>query len=59
MTSNNLGCVVSGTLIEFPDDNTIYIVGEIYVRGTCKLYSLETNQYKGEYKIEDIKLYVR
>lgn len=59
MTSNNLGYIVPGTLVKFPDDDVTYIVGEIYVRGTCKLYSYTTNDYKGEYNIDVIKKYVR
>lgn len=58
-TSNNLGDVVPGTLIQLPGDDTLYIVGEIYINGKCKLYSKDKLLYKGLYEIAKIKSYVR
>lgn len=58
-TQNKLGDIVSGTLIKFPGDNVIYVVGEIFANGYCKLYDANTHKYKNKYTIAEIKAYVR
>ena len=59
MTTNNMGDIVSGTLIKLPEDDTTYIVGDIFSNDMCKLYNANTNAFKGLYYLSDIKSYVR
>lgn len=59
MTTNNMGDIVSGTLIKLPEDDTTYIVGDIFSNDMCNLYNFDTNAFKGLYNIADIKSYVR
>ena len=59
MTANNMGDIVSGTLIKLPEDDTTYIVGDIFSNGMCKLYNANTNAFKGLYYLSNIKSYVR
>ena len=59
MTANNMGDIVSGTLIKLPEGDTTYIVGDIFSNGLCKLYNANTNAFNGLYNIADIKMYVR
>lgn len=59
MTTNNMGDIVSGTLIKLPEDDTTYIVGDIFSNGLCKLYNANTNAFKGLYALADIKMFVR
>lgn len=59
MTTNNMGDIVSGTLIKLPEDDTTYIVGDIFSNGLCKLYNTRTNAFKGLYALSDIKMFVR
>ncbi len=59
MTANNMGDIVSGTLIKLPEDDTTYIVGDIFLNGLCKLYNANTNAFKGFYNLADIKMFVR
>lgn len=59
MTTNNMGDIVSGTLIKLPEDDTTYIVGDIFSNGLCNLYNANTNAFKGLYYLSDIKAYVR
>lgn len=59
MTANNMGDIVSGTLIKLPEDDTTYIVGDIFSNGLCKLYNEQTMKFKGLYNLLDIKPYAR
>ena len=59
MTANNMGDIVSGTLIKLPGDDTTYIVGDIFSNGLCKLYNEKTMKFKGLYTLSDIKGCVR
>lgn len=59
MTANNMGDIVSGTLIKLPEGDTTYIVGDIFSNGLCKLYNADTNAFKGLYNLADIKMFVR
>lgn len=59
MTENGFGYIVSGTEIQFPDDDNIYIVGEIFSNGRCKLYNSVDVSYKGVYNVKELKPYVR
>lgn len=59
MTTNHMGDIVSGTLIKLPEDDTTYIVGDIFSNGLCKLYNANTNTFKGLYALSDIKGCVR
>lgn len=57
MTENNFGQLVSGTLVKLPNDNSVYMVGEVFTNDTCKLYNEHSNCI-GTYSIQELKQYM-
>lgn len=56
ISTNSIGDIVSGTLIELPRHGICY-VGEIFPSGLCKLYSKIDDKYIGLYEKSILQVY--